>query len=40
MATLNFMVGQEQGDVTVTVLRVDGDIDAATHKTLQVKLLN
>ena len=37
MATLNIMVGQEQGNVTVTVLRVEGDIDAATHKTLQDK---
>ena len=37
MATLNFMVGQEQGNVPVTVLRVDGDIDAATHKSLQDK---
>jgi len=37
MATLNFMVGQEQGNVAVTVLRVEGDIDAATHKTLQDK---
>jgi anti-anti-sigma factor len=37
MATLNIMVGQEQGKVPVTVLRVEGDIDAATHKTLQDK---
>jgi len=37
MATLNIMVGQEQGNVPVTVLRVEGDIDAATHKTLQDK---
>ena len=37
MATLNFMVGQEQGNVTVTVLRVEGDIDAATHEILQDK---
>ena len=37
MATLNFMVGQEQGNVPVTVLRVEGDIDAATHKDLQDK---
>jgi len=37
MATLNFMVGQEQGNVPVTVLRVEGDIDAATHKALQDK---
>jgi anti-anti-sigma factor len=37
MATLNIMVGQEQGNVPVTVLRVEGDIDAATHKSLQDK---
>lgn len=37
MATLNIMVGQEQGNVAVTVLRVEGDIDAATHKALQDK---
>ena len=37
MATLNIMIGQEQGNVAVTVLRVEGDIDAATHKTLQDK---
>ena len=37
MATLNIMVGQEQGNVPVTVLRVEGDIDAATHKDLQDK---
>jgi len=35
MATLNIMVGQEQGNAPVTVLRVEGDIDAASHKTLQ-----
>ena len=37
MATLNILVGQVQGKVPVTVLRVEGDIDAATHKTLQDK---
>ena len=37
MATLNIMVGQAQGSVPVTILRVEGDIDAATHKTLQDK---
>ncbi len=37
MATLSFMAGQEQGSVPVTVLRVEGDIDAATHKLLQDK---
>ena len=37
MTTLNIMVGEEQGDVSVTILRVEGDIDAATHKTLQDK---
>jgi anti-anti-sigma factor len=37
MATLNILVGQVQGNVPVTILRLDGDIDAATHKTLQDK---
>ena len=37
MATLNIMVGQAQGNVPVTILRAEGDIDAATHKTLQDK---
>lgn len=38
MATLNIMVGQAQGKVPVTILRLDGDIDAATHKILQDKV--
>jgi anti-anti-sigma factor len=37
MTTLNIMVGSAQGSVSVTVLRVEGDIDAATHKILQDK---
>jgi len=37
MTTLNIMVGEAQGSVPVTVLRVEGDIDAATYKTLQDK---
>ena len=37
MGTLNIMVGQAEGSVPVTILRVEGDIDAATHKTLQDK---
>ncbi len=37
MGTLNNMVGQEQGNVPVTVLRVEGDIDASTHTILQEK---
>ena len=37
MTTLNIMIGEAQGSVPVTVLRVDGDIDAATYKTLQDK---
>ena len=37
MTTLNIMVGSAQGSVPVTVLRVEGDIDAATHQTLQDK---
>jgi anti-anti-sigma factor len=31
------MVGQEQGNAPVTVLRVEGDIDASTHQLLQDK---
>jgi anti-anti-sigma factor len=37
MAIFSVMIGQEQGSVPVTVLRVEGDIDAATHKTLEEK---
>ena len=37
MGTLNIMVGQEQGNVSVTVLRVEGDIDASTHNILEEK---
>jgi len=37
MATLSIMVGQEEANVPVTVLRVEGDIDAATHRTLEEK---
>jgi anti-sigma B factor antagonist len=37
MATLDIMVGHAEGNVPVTILRVEGDIDAATHKDLQDK---
>ena len=37
MGTLHIMVGQEQGNVPVTVLKVEGDIDASTHNILQEK---
>ncbi len=37
MTTLNIMVGEAQGSVPVTVLRIEGDIDAASYKTLQDK---
>ena len=37
MATLNIMVGEAQGNVPVTILRLEGDIDAATQKALQDK---
>ncbi len=37
MTTLSVMVGQEQGNAPVTVLRLEGDIDAATHKILEEK---
>ena len=34
MATLNIMTEEAQGDVPVTILHLQGDIDAATHTTL------
>jgi len=37
MAAMNILVGQEQGNVPVTVLKIEGDIDAATYKDLQDK---
>lgn len=37
MTTLNITIEQAQGRVPVTVLSVEGDIDAASHKTLQDK---
>ena len=37
MSTLNIMVGEAQGSVPVTILRLEGDIDAATHKSVADK---
>ena len=37
MGNINFLVGEEQGSVPVTVLKVEGDIDASTYKNLQDK---
>ena len=37
MATINFLVGLEEGSANVTVLKVEGDIDASTHTMLQDK---
>lgn len=37
MGNMNILVGQEQGNVPVTVLKVEGDIDAKTYKELQDK---
>ena len=37
MGNMNILVGQEQGNVPVTVLKVEGDIDASTYKDLQDK---
>ena len=37
MATLSIMVGNEQGDVPVSILRLEGDIDASTYKSLEEK---
>ena len=34
---LDIMVGHAEGNVPVTILRIEGDIDAATHKTLADK---
>lgn len=37
MSAMSILVGQEQGKVPVTVLKVEGDIDASSYKTLQDK---
>lgn len=37
MTTLNITIERAQGRVPVTVLRIEGDIDGASHKTLQDK---
>jgi len=37
MGALSILVGQEQGKVPVTVLKIEGDIDASTYKDLQDK---
>jgi len=37
MGAMNILVGQEQGSVPVTVLKIEGDIDASSYKQLQDK---
>jgi anti-anti-sigma factor len=37
MGDMNILVGQEQGSVAVTVLKIEGDLDASTYKNLQDK---
>jgi anti-anti-sigma factor len=37
MGAMSILVGQEQGNVPVTVLKIEGDIDAGTYKDLQEK---
>lgn len=37
MSAMSILVGQEQGTVPVTVLKIEGDIDAGTYKALQDK---
>jgi anti-sigma B factor antagonist len=37
MANMSILVGQEQGNVPVTVLKIEGDIDASSYKDLQDK---
>ena len=37
MSAMSILVGQEQGKVPVTVLKIEGDIDAGSYKALQDK---
>ena len=37
MGEMNILVGQEQGSVPVTVLKIEGDLDANTYKDFQDK---
>jgi len=37
MGGMSILVGQEQGNVPVTVLKIEGDLDASTYKDLQDK---
>ena len=37
MSAMSILVGQEQGKVPVTVLKIEGDIDASSYKALQDK---
>lgn len=37
MGDMNILVGQEQGSVPVTVMKIEGDLDAGTYKGLQDK---
>jgi anti-sigma B factor antagonist len=37
MGNMSILVGEEQGNVPVTVLKIEGDIDASTYKELQDK---
>ena len=37
MGAMSILVGQEQGKVPVTVLKIEGDIDASTYKEPQDK---
>jgi anti-anti-sigma factor len=37
MGGMSILIGQEQGNVPVTVLKIEGDLDASTYKDLQDK---
>ena len=37
MGAMSILIGQEQGNVPVTVLKIEGDLDASTYKDLQDK---
>jgi anti-anti-sigma factor len=35
MGNMNILIGQEEGAVPVTVMKIEGDLDASTYKDLQ-----
>lgn len=37
MGDMSILIGQEEGNVPVTVMKIEGDLDASTYKDLQDK---